>query len=100
MPPAARDGALALPPRGFRSHPLGRVPPDRGHEHPLSRSPARERDIEVSRLALVAAADHLQEAFRVLGAGAVAYKGGREIAVPLKQNVDLLTEQLGRGVAE
>ena len=91
---------FALPQRGFRSHPLGHVAPDRGHEHPLVRSPARERNIEVSRLALLAAADDLQEAFRVLDVDAVADKGGREIAVPLKQNVDLLTQQLGRGVAE
>src|SRR3954471_1840021 len=92
--------SFALPQRGFRSHPLRHVPPDRGHEHPLIRSPARERNIEVGRLTLLAAADHLEEAFCVRDADALAGKGAREIALPFKENVDLLAQQLGRGVAE
>src|SRR3954465_14197651 len=91
---------FALPQRGFRSHPLSHVAPDRGHEHPLVRSPARERNVEVRGLTLLAAADHLEPAFGVTDVVAVADKGAREIAVPFEQNSDLLPQQRSRYIAE
>ena len=42
----------------------------------------------------------MKEAFGVLAANAVADKSTSKIAVPFQENVDLLAQQVGRGIAE
>ena len=49
---------------------------------------------------MLATADHLKGAFRVFEAHPVAGENTSKVAVLFQENVDLLAEQFGRGIAE
>ena len=89
--------AFAVAQRGFGSHALSDVAPDRGDENAVVRFPAAQRHVERNQHALFTAAGDLKRA-----RGATGVDEGRAsfTAIFLQQDVDLLVKQLRGGIAE